>query len=955
MKKVAALCIIILCFLPLFLLAGSRVPIDIVVFSDIDREVIEVNIYISEDDAGIFNESEAELKIQYPDGMIQNIEKQAAVSENVISLAVGIDPVFLWHPDTPELYYLDVELKGKDGAVLKGSHRFGMRKIESKGSRLFVNNKPFFARICGHEGEYKIYCRSNDRQAIEKRLCQVKKYGFNTVRHHSHVPSETYMQVADEVGLFVQMEHNRYAHPLHVDPESDDFKPVKQSWTSMITLGRRHPSTFIYSMGNEIYSIDPLTVATMNALYDLAREMDSGVLVLNRSGGNPLNDDFGKYDLIERPIAEYEHIAKFARNGFKVYLRGDRKGRSDEFPIIAHEYPLVASYPNVALADRYEETPWWIQKTLDNARKHGLEHLLQLYVKNSESVQAMCRREMLEEARKFPELDGYSMLRFTDCMSMVSGVVNDFSDPKNVTAEEFLRTNGETVLLCTWNKRTFRYGDPLEAVIKISHHGQEKYTAEKVHWRLMNGPRVLEEGIFDSVEVDAVDVSVVGSISLTVPELHSPARLTLQAVLPDNIPMIENEWHVWAFPQKKFAPEEQESIILWDPARRMKLYTDIYPDFQYFDDKEWMLPPESINTLVISDRWQEPFFDYLENGGRIWIISDKSWPWPEELGIFGMHITRMDPEQQAPPIFPEIDENLTKWMTICSNPEYRQGNSGTIIYPHPILQDFPHQGFCDMQFWPMIYRAKSLKLDEFPPGINPLIRAIDSYHRGRSKGYMIELGVGNGELFISTLNFTQMIGRSASTAYFFNSVLEYLAGPDWNPPVNISVDELSNMLAGYEDKEAALFDELGLRYTTHWQRQMRPGELIVLPIYEAAGLDNTRLDVHWEYAQTQWYLAAQPLEELNWSFENNSEGEFECIFYLGSPLQDIEFEIQIDDQKPLKTVFPGSDSFNDFKELSLDIGPLSQGKHTFRLSVPEHVPEKDGISITIRDIEIREK
>lgn len=938
--------------LPLGAMEGD--PLEVVVFSNLDGGRIEVMPLLDDAEMEIFRDASVRMRIHYPDGKMETINDKLAGAGTTPSVKAAITPVAAWHPNTPALYNLEIQLVGRDGSTREGSRRFGMRKLESRDGRFHVNNKPFYVRACGHESEYNKYCQTDNRAAIEERLRQVKKYGFNTVRHHSHVPSETYLQVADELGLFVQMEYNRYAKALETDPASPLFEPIRGNWTEMILRGRLHPSTFIYSMGNEIYTNDPVTVAGMNVLYDLAKTLDPGVLVLNRSGSNPFNDDHGKYDLIERPIGEYEHTAEFAREAFMLYLRGDRKGRSDRVPIIAHEYPLVASYPNVALAHRYGEMPAWMKKTLENARAHGLEHLLPLYVKNSEAIQAICRREMLEEARKFRELDGYSMLRFTDCTGMVSGVVNDFADPKNVTAEEFLRTNGETVLLCTWNRRVFHHGDRMETTLEISHHGTEPFSAPRCHWLLMNGPQVLERGTFDSVHVNAVDVAEIGKISIPIPKLPRPAKLILRVYLPDTLPLIENEWAAWAFPREILSPEKQAQVALWDPAKRMGKYTAFYPGFHYVHTKEWKLPDgEPTFGLIIADRWQESFFTAIENGGRIWIVSDKVWPWPEEVGIFGMHLARMVPEQQAPPHFPELDENLTKWLTICSNSEPRQGNSGTLIYPHPALKDFPHDGFCDMQFWPLIYRAKSLKLDEFPPGIDPLIRAIDSYHRGRSKGYMVELAVGRGRLFVSTLNFTQTVERCPAAAYLFNSILEYLTGPDWNPPVHVSVAELRTMLAGYEDKKPALFDELGIRYATHWKKRLSKAEMLVLPIHEAAGADPDRIGVHWEYAQTQWYLAAKPGEALSWDFENKTEAEFQCFVYTGSPLENVPLDIQLDEQEPQRLVFPGSAGFNTFQELDLKIGVLKPGKHTLRLFIPATAPTKEGTCLFLRDVELR--
>ena len=203
-----------------------------------------------------------------------------------------------------------------------------------------------------------------------KRLQQKKRYSWNTVRHHSRVPNDTYLEVADEVGLLIQME---ISGKIGIDPASERFLESRKSWIEMVERGRHHPSTFVYSMGNEIYKNDSGLIKCQDILYDLAKEMDPSVLVLNRSGSNPFNDDFGKYDLIERPIGEYEHVAEFARDAFLLYLRGERKGRSDQFPIIAHEYPLVSSYPNPELLSKYDTEPFWLKLTRENARKNWME------------------------------------------------------------------------------------------------------------------------------------------------------------------------------------------------------------------------------------------------------------------------------------------------------------------------------------------------------------------------------------------------------------------------------------------------------------------------------------------------------------------------------------------------------------------------------------------------------
>jgi len=924
---------------------------DVYVLSDIDKGVIDIRVVPCEGARDRFRESAADLTVRYPDGSIRILRGRPFVPADAgaaLSLVIAIDPVLPWHPETPNLYGLEMVCREPDGAELaRVERRFGMRKLEARGSRLMVNNEPFYVRGCGHERD--AFCDNLDRAGALKRLRQIKRYGFNTVRHHSHVPTEVYLDAADEVGVFIQME---ISGRIGTDARSDAFQKAQRDWLDMVRRGRCHPCTFVYSMGNEIYKNDPGLVRCQNTLYDLAKTMDPAVLVLNRSGSNPLNDDHGRYDLIERPIGEYEHVAEFAREAFELYLHGDRKGCSDTCPIIAHEYPLVASYPNADLAAKYDEPPWWIELTVTNARAHGLEHLLPDFVRSSERIQALCRKEMLEEARRFRELDGYSMLRFTDCGALVSGVADDFSDPKSVTAEEFLHTNGQTVLLCTWNKRSFTVGEQLQATLEISHHGRQPFSAPNCRWWLLEGFTVMAEGAFDAVRVDPVDVAEVGRLVVEIPRLHRPAKLVLRAVVPDAQPPISNEWTFWAFPRDVITPSEQQNVIIWDPRQRLQTYRSVYPHMQVETDEPWS-PPAGANGLIITDSWQPAFYDLLDRGGTIWVISDKTWPWPEEIGIFGLHITKFIPSRQAQPVFPELDEHCTKWLTVCSNSKSRYGNSGTLVSPHAALGDFPHEGFCDLHFWPMIYRAKSLQLDRFPPGTQTPIRAIDNFHRGCSKGYMAEIGVGRGWVFVSTLNFTQSFARDVATRYLFDQVLRYLTGPDREMVVHISVDELRAMIDSFAaelaERAPLLRDEMPARYSTRWKALLSPNEMIELPVYEAQGVDPDRLSVQWEYAETRWIFDARASDRIVWTFRNRTAGDFACTLHLAGGAGKVPLAVEVDRRGAMPLVFPGSADGQRFVPLSFRIAGLDAGEHRLTLSFRAETPVEGDRVLRIRE------
>ena len=930
---------------------------DAYVLTNYDKEQISIYFVIDKKDKAQWGKASLEGLLHPPEGKVQSYAhiplNEVSDQDGTFKANLNVDSLQAWHPDSPNLYHFEATVRSSGGQILTTQTvRLGIRKFESRDGRFWVNNQPIFLRLFAGEGGCG--CDDLDPVAVRKRLEQSKRYGFNGVRHHSHIPSEEYLAIADEVGLLVQMEiHGK----IGSDPASERFKESKEAWMRMVELGRRHPCTFIYSVGNEIYRNDPGLVQGQDILYDLAKQMDPGVLVLNRSGSSPFNDVVGKYDLIERPIGEYEHTAEFARDAFKLYLQGDRKGRSDEFPIIAHEYPLVASYPNLALAGKYEFEPDWLKTTRENLERNGQIYMAEQYVHASEAIQALCRKEMLEEARKFPELDGYSMLRFTDCGNYVSGVVDDFADPKNVTAEEFLRTNGETVLLCSWNKRNFFFDDVLEATFSVSHHGRDVFSATGCRWWLMNGPSIVAKGEFGAQTVKPVDVAKIGCIGVQLPQMSGATKLVLRAQLDGPIPAIINEWPCWVFPNNTLSQSVQKHFLLWDPRNRMSNYTETFPKVKRITDPDWWVSRYS-KKVVIADSWQENFYPFLNRGGRLWVISDKTWPWPEELGIFGLHITHFVPEKQAPVLFPQWDELCSKWMTICSNTRSRYGNCGTLIAPHPIFQNFPHDGYGSLQVWPLLYRAKTLQLERFPAGVEPVVRAIDSYHRGKSKGYLVELKVGRGHLLVSTLNFTQSFSREASSRYLFEQILHYLSGSDLQPAREITSNALKSMLLDFEKEHAQrkplIQNEMPARYLTRWQSLLSEEKRIELPVYQAAGVESDRLGIYWEYAQTKWYLKGVPGDRIQWDFETDEKRSWTASVLLAGP-EAQTIEVIVDEVSSKVVQFPGSEGWEKFTAVELQLDDLLPGLHSLTVVIPESEKGSGESTVQIRGVELREK
>lgn len=704
-----------------------------------------------------------------------------------------------WTPDQPHVYQALLRLLDFRG--LEADQRrvtFGFRRLERRGNRLFLNESPLFLRAFAGDflagGDHG--CMSSDRAYIRKRILMVKSYGFNTERHHTHFPTETYLELADELGLMQQLE-------IHADfrqgPGSVQFESTRQLWEQMLRLGRRHTSVIINSMGNEVYSNDPKLVAAVSQLYDLAKQFNPDALVLKSSGSLPGNDETGKYDLIERPIGEYEHSGSLVGEALQAYLRGERVGRAREFPVIAHEYPLVSAFPRVENSSLYPSVPPWLEAAAENARRHGYLDEMPRFARNAEAIQWRVIKQMIEEARKFPELAGYSMLRLHDTGASVGGILDDFSNPKSVPAREFLKVNGPTVLLAEWNAQTFHSGDRFETRLAISRHQQEVLQGA-LSWRIVGPDGEWAKGK-SSVRAEGFGTFAAEIVSLNLPNVTRPAHFTLEATLVTNSEPVTNDWDFWIFP---VVENRWESFKVYDPNSRLGTITRLYPKARL------LLSPAQLNSkrdVLVTDSWPEWVEHFLEQGGRLLLISDKSWKEPEEMGNHGSHQALFT--SRAPVSLPELDEPLTHWLTIPSNYATRWGNSGTVVEAHPALGDFPNQGFCDFQFFCLIRRAKSFWLDRFPRRPEPIIRAIDNFWHGNNKAYLLEFRVDQGRVLASTLNFTQHLGRAPEADYLFLQLLRYVQKASFQPKMQFSASELKSSMVHFAIELPELIKRIG--------------------------------------------------------------------------------------------------------------------------------------------------
>lgn len=188
-------------------------------------------------------------------------------------------PAFrLWSPDAPNLHTVSVS-----GL----SARFGIRTVEARARRLWLNGQEIFLKgVNRHE-----QCPEGGATTSESQMVRdiqiLKSLNANFVRGAHYQQAPRFLDLCDEYGLLVWEESlgwgngQRYTKEGTIEELKDpDFvaQQVRQT-REMVRTSFNHPSVVIFSFLNECGSDRPECKALVDTLIDTIRAEDSGRLV----------------------------------------------------------------------------------------------------------------------------------------------------------------------------------------------------------------------------------------------------------------------------------------------------------------------------------------------------------------------------------------------------------------------------------------------------------------------------------------------------------------------------------------------------------------------------------------------------------------------------------------------------------------------------------------------------
>ncbi|GAB3229348.1 glycoside hydrolase family 2 TIM barrel-domain containing protein [Glycomyces halotolerans] len=201
-------------------------------------------------------------------------EGRVRVPELGIDIAIGetatvaVEP---WTAETPRLY--DVEVAGANERV---ALRIGFRTVKVEDGLLKVNGRPVLLRGVNRHEWHPETGRALSVETMRADLELMKRHNVNAVRTSHYPPDRRFLDLCDELGMWVidecDLETHGFIHVGWKDNPSDDpawRDAYLDRMARMVERDKNHPSIIIWSLGNESH-----TGENLEAMSEWAKERD---------------------------------------------------------------------------------------------------------------------------------------------------------------------------------------------------------------------------------------------------------------------------------------------------------------------------------------------------------------------------------------------------------------------------------------------------------------------------------------------------------------------------------------------------------------------------------------------------------------------------------------------------------------------------------------------------------
>jgi len=260
---------------------------------------------------------------------------QDIVIKNITANIEITDPV-LWDAEHPRLYTVAVSLY-KNGVKMETvQKKTGLRKLTRIENRIFVNGQEIKLRgVCRHETS-PYNGRTLTRELIEQDVILFKEANCNYIRTSHYPPSEYFLDLCDQYGLYVEDELALafIARTLpYTQREPEQTQRYLSHFAETYARDNHHPSVIIWSLCNESFG-----GYNFDLLNRYAKKMDPERFT-KFSYPMTIREEHEMPDIWSIHYSEYDEDLAMKRDNVGV---GYAPGR--DLPVLHDEYVHVACY-----------------------------------------------------------------------------------------------------------------------------------------------------------------------------------------------------------------------------------------------------------------------------------------------------------------------------------------------------------------------------------------------------------------------------------------------------------------------------------------------------------------------------------------------------------------------------------------------------------------------------------
>jgi len=198
---------------------------------------------------------------------------------------IGLERVVPWHPGSPRLYELEARLLDPEGKTVDRVQTYlGLRAVETRDGRFWLNGEPFVQRLVLDQGYFPGgLLTAPDDDSLRRDIELAKSLGFNGARKHQKVEDPRWLYWADRLGFLVWDEMPSFQA---YSPQAEER--LAAEWADVVRRDRDHPSVVAWVPANESFGLQEIEASVRSRflvrLYQLTRELDVTRPVVSNDG-----------------------------------------------------------------------------------------------------------------------------------------------------------------------------------------------------------------------------------------------------------------------------------------------------------------------------------------------------------------------------------------------------------------------------------------------------------------------------------------------------------------------------------------------------------------------------------------------------------------------------------------------------------------------------------------------